>query len=516
MLETMPQTSTTAACHALQPNLAHLLWDAADAHGERPAVIEREATVSYAALRAHAAAVAAHLRETGVAPGDRVGILLERGADAVAAFFGVLAAGGVAVNINETLRSRQIEYQLERTSARVLIASAELLSRLPRPIETTARLIPVDELPRRGESHPIPRVGDDVAQITFTSGSTGKPKGVTLSHANLWAVTHSVVGYLGLHEGDRIASLLPFSFVYGLNQVLCALGSGSALVVERSPLPQQILTALREQRVTVMAGVPPLWTQLLAQRAFREDRLPVLRVLTNAGGRLNPELVRAVRQAQPQAQLFLMYGLSEVLRSTYLDPAQVDARPDSIGRAIPGAEVYVLRDDMTPCDPGEPGELVHRGPTVALGYWDDPEATAGTFRPNPLRPAGVPDHERVVFSGDLVRMDEEGYLYFICRRDRLIKCLGYRVSPDEICDVIYSSGEVAEAVVTSRPDPQRGESIIAFVVLNPGGSLERLKRFAGTELPRYMQPSRIESRVSLPRLPTGKFDVKALSVEPLD
>ena len=211
-------------------------------------------------------------------------------------------------------------------------------------------------------------------------------------------------------------------------------------------------------------------------------------------------------QAQPHAALFLMYGLTEVLRSTYLPPEQVDRRPDSMGRPIPGAEVLVLNDDLTPCAPGEVGELVHCGPTVTLGYWNDPEATAHVYRPHPLRQDG----ERVVFSGDLVRRDEAGFLYFVGRRDRMIKTLGYRVSPDEIGNVLLASGEIAECVVTGEPDEERGQRIVAFVVLAAGGSLERLTRYCAIELPRYMQPARFEVRDALPRLASGKHDLAAL------
>ena len=188
-----------------------------------------------------------------------------------------------------------------------------------------------------------------------------------------------------------------------------------------------------------------------------------------------------------------------------------------MGRAIPGAEVMVLRDDLTPCQPGEVGELVHRGPTVTLGYWNDPEGTARIYRPNPLRPSGVPDAERVVFSGDLVRQDADGWLYFVGRSQRMIKTLGYRVSPDEIGTVLHASGEIAECIVTSEPDEARGERIVAYVVLAAGAGsdgLKRLRRYAGVELPRYMQPARYEVREALPRLPSGKHDLGALRAEP--
>src|SRR5207247_189170 len=272
----------------------------------------------------------------------------------------------------------------------------------------------------------------DVAQIIYTSGSTGLPKGVAVSHANLLAGTRAVVSYLGITPDDRVASLLPFSFVYGMSQLLCAVAAAAALVVERSPLSQQALETVRVRKVTVLGAVPPLWLRLLNVAAFRETPLPDLRVMTNAGGRLPTEAVRALRRAQPAARLYLMYGLTEALRSTYLPPEGVDRRPDSIGRAIPHAEVYVLRED------------------------------------------------------------------------------GTAAAPDEIANVLYGSGEVAEAAVLGEPDELWGERIVAYVVLTSAGSLERLKAYCGRELPRYLQPARIEVRAALPMLPSGKHDLGAV------
>jgi len=262
--------------------------------------------------------------------------------------------------------------------------------------------------------------------------------------------------------------------------------------------------------VTVLAAVPPLWLQLLGVPAFQLAPLPDLRIVTNAGGRLPVAAVRALRQAQPQAQPFLMYGLTEALRSTYLPPEEVDRRPDSIGRAIPGASVMVLRDDLSPCAPGEVGELVHCGPTVTLGYWNDAAATARVFGPNPHQVAGAPDTARLVFTGDLARQDDEGFLYYVGRRDRMIKTLGYRVSPDEVAEVIHASGEVVDCLVVGEADELRGQRIVAHVVLATGGSMKLLERHCGIELPRYMQPARFEVRDALPRLASGKHDLAAL------
>ena len=498
----------------LRINLAHLLWGAAATCGERPAVVDRDRTIGFAELGARAAAAAAALAGAGVVPDDRVAILLERGPDAVAALFGVHAAGAIAIVVNERLRPRQIEYQLRHAGARVLVTSADMLGRMPRPLETQATIMDVGGLPATGSFTPVPRLATDLAQIIYTSGSTGLPKGVTYANASLWAGIGAVAGYLGLTAHDRIASLLPLSSVYGLNQLLCTVLCGATLVVERSPVAHQVVASLRALGVTVVAGVPPLWLQLLAVPDFQRQPLASLRQMQNAGGHLPTEAVKRLRQAQPHAQLILQYGQTETFRGTFLDPGQVDRRPNSMGRAIPGVEILVLGEGGTPCPPGEVGELVHRGPTIAVGYWNDAEATARVFRPNPLRPAGAPDGERVVFSGDMVRADEEGYLYFVSRRDRMIKTMGFRVGPDEVVDVLHASGQIAEAVVDAEPDAERGERIVAYVVLAPNGSRERLERFCRAELPSYMLPGRFEQRTSLPRLASGKYDLPTLRETP--
>jgi len=502
---------------SVQGNAANLLRYAAEQRPDHAAVLEGPRVESYAELADTAAGVAALCAELDIASGDRVAVLLPRGATAAAAYFGILAAGAVAVHVNESLRPRQIEHILEHSGARALLTTEQMLARQPRPVTCAARIVHIEASTPTSAGQAAPaltprrRVRDDLAQLVYTSGSTGLPKGVAISHGNLWAGVEAVTSYLGLEAEDRVASLLPFSFDYGLNQLLTSVAVGATLVVERSSVPQRIVATLLEQSVTVLPAVPPLWLQLLSVEAFRTSRLPSLRAMTNTGGAIPPTAVRELRRAQPQALLFLMYGLTEAFRSTCLDPARVDSKPDSIGQAIPGAEILLLNPDGRPCAPGETGELVHRGPTVALGYWDDPGATAARFRANPARPAGVPDSERVVFSGDLVHRDEDGDLQFLGREDALIKTLGYRVSPDEVVDVLHQSGEVREAVVGAEPDPTRGSRIVAYVVLSDDGDIDRLKGFVARELPRYMQPATIETRASLERTSSGKFDVAAIA-----
>lgn len=491
-------------------NAAEMLASTAGSMGEAMAVTEGGSSVTYAALAARAGATAQVVSDI-VAPGERVAIFLRRGADAIAAYFGVLAAGAVAVIVNESLRPRQIEHVTKHADVSVVLTSADMLPRLPHLSDEHVRLLDLADIPSCGDLTPVFRVGADVAQIVYTSGSTGMPKGVTISHANLWAGMTSVVSYLKISSADRIASLLPLSFDYGLNQVLCCAGTGAALVVERAVLPPRIVETLAREEVTVLPAVPPLWLQLLGVARFQAKALPHLRLMTNTGGHLPTEAVRRLRAYQPQADLVLMYGLTEAFRSTYLRPEAVDTKPSSIGRAIPGAEILVLDDDLRPCSSGQVGQLVHRGPTVALGYWNDPDATAERFRPNPLRPQGAPDAERVAFSGDMAYRDEDGDLVFVGRADTMIKTLGYRVSPDEVTDVIYASSEVLEAVVVSEPDEERGSRIVAYVVLSDRGDAERLASFCARELPRYMQPSRIELRSELPRTASGKHDPAAVA-----
>jgi len=491
-------------------NFATLPFRAAERFGDRDAIRFRGASTSFAELAGRCAAIATALAAAGVRAGVPCAVLIRNPADAAAAFFAVLATGGIGINVNELYRPRQIEYVLQHSGAAVLVTSREVIEQQPRAIESAARILLVDDIPPSGTWSAIPMAPDAPAQITYTSASTGQPKGVLMGHGALWAGVRIVADYLGLRGDDRIASVLPFSFVYGFNQLTTALHVGATLVVDRSTLANEIVAALQREAVTVLAAVPPLWQQLLAVGAFRATPIPSLRIVTCAGGRLPPASVRELRQAQPQALLFLMYGLTEVFRSTYLPAEEVDAHPDSMGRAIPESTVYVVRDDGTLAADDEPGELVHGGPTVGIGYLGDDAATARVFRANPFLRAGEAGPPRVVFSGDLVRRDAHGLLYYVARRDRVIKTLGFRVSPDEITDVLLASGEVSDAAVVTEPDPVRGERIIGCVVLRDGGTVDRLTRFCRVELPRHMQPARYEVLDAIPRNASGKHDLLTL------
>ncbi|HYC51756.1 MAG TPA: AMP-binding protein [Gemmatimonadaceae bacterium] len=495
-------------------NFAELLSRAGREYADQTAIRFRGRNTSFAELSARAGAIAAQLRGAGVQPGDRCAILLRDPADAAAAFFAALAVGAVGLNVNEMYRPRQLEYVLRHSGARTFVTSDDVLESQSRLPESDATIVSVTGLP--ASAPPLEAVAvspGDAAQITYTSASTGLPKGVLMSHAALWAGVRIVADYLALARTDRIASLLPFSFVYGFNQLTTALFVGATLVVDRSTLAAEIVETLRRERVTVLAGVPPLWQQLLGVKSFREEPLSALRIMTCAGGRLSPVAVRQLRSAQPQARLFLMYGLTEVFRSTFLPAEEVDAHPDSMGRAIPESVVYVAREDGTLADDEEIGELVHGGPTVGIGYLGDADATQRVFRDNPWLKPGEPGPQRVVFSGDLVKRDAAGLLYYVARRDRVIKTLGFRVSPDEITDVINASGGVSDAAVVTEPDPIRGERIVACVVLRADQTLEDVTRYCRLELPRHMQPARYVVIDAVPRNASGKHDIPALKAQ---
>ncbi|MGZ3254834.1 MAG: acyl-CoA ligase (AMP-forming), exosortase A system-associated, partial [Burkholderiaceae bacterium] len=350
----------------------------------------------------------------------------------------------------------------------------------------------------------------DMAAILYTSGSTGKPKGVVLSHRNLVTGAESVSSYLDNTSDDRILAVLPLSFDYGLSQLTTAFHVGATVVLINHLFPRDIVNAVGEQRITGLAAVPPLWIQL-AQQTWPGNSS--LRYLTNSGGAMPRPTLDALRRALPSAKVFLMYGLTEAFRSTYLPPSELDNHPDSIGRAIPNAEIMVARPDGTACAVNEPGELVHRGALVSLGYWNDPVKTAERFKPIPGQ-----DAELAVWSGDTVRMDEDGFLYFIGRNDDMIKVSGYRVSPTEVEEVLHATGMVSEVAAFGVPHPTLGQAIIAVACpaadcIDSAELPQRLLKECQRNLPAYMVPAQIKiHHENLPRNPNGKIDRKALQL----
>jgi acyl-CoA ligase (AMP-forming) (exosortase A-associated) len=483
---------------------------------------------SYAQLAAQVRAVAALLLRERLEPGARVAVYMEKRIDNVAAMFGAAAAGCVFVPVNPLLKPEQVAYILADCNVRLLATTAERLAQLAPVLARCPDLravllaegdavppsaaLPVLAWPAETAADLAPhrRIDTDVAAILYTSGSTGQPKGVVLSHRNMVAGAQSVAGYLGLRADDRLLAVLPLSFDYGLSQLTTAFLRGASVVLMNYLFPKDIVAMVARERITGLAAVPPLWIAL-ARLAWPAGC--TLRFITNSGGAMPVPTVQALREALPDTQIFLMYGLTEAFRSTYLPPAEVERRPDSIGRAIPNAEILVVRPDGSLCDADEPGELVHRGALVALGYWNDPARTAQRFRPAPGQDPGLPVPELAVWSGDTVRRDADGYLYFIGRSDDMIKVSGYRISPTEIESVLHATGLVAEVAAFGIDHPQLGQAIGVIAVpveesvegeKNAGAALlAECKR----RLPAYMVPARIDLRAGpLPRNPNGKID----------
>ena len=520
---------------AMSELLHELLRTTAARHPDAEALGHRHAAMTYGALWNEVERAAAALSAWGLKRGERLGIYLDKRPEFVIAMFGAAAAGCVFVPINPVLKPRQVGYILRDCNVRLLITSAQRAADLAGETAQCPDLasiavvdagaeaappagcerLPWSELLGGGRSGPTSRVIDlDMAAILYTSGSTGNPKGVVLSHRNMVAGARSVSHYLENMIDDRILSVLPLSFDAGLSQITTAFAVGAKVVLLNYLLARDVVRACAEEQITGITGVPPLWIQL-AEQEWPEAASRSIRYFANTGGHMPRATLDRLRAALPKAKPYLMYGLTEAFRSTYLEPSEVDRRPDSIGKAIPNAEILVVRPNGTPCDAGEPGELVHRGALVSMGYWNDPERTAERFRPLPDRASGLCLPEMAVWSGDVVRRDEDGFLYFVGRRDEMIKTSGYRVSPTEVEEVIYSTGLIGAAAAFGAPHPRLGQAII--VVATPPASraldVEALMTECRRQMPQYMVPSLIIEKPMLPSGPNGKIDRKKLAEE---
>ena len=518
----------------LLPDLIRL---SAERFPDLPAITHGKETVHYSELHDAVANFAGGLMNLGLQRGERVAIYLEKRFETVIASFGAPAAGGVFVPLNPLLKPEQMGYIMRDCNVRVLVTSPERLALLADTLKQCHDLRHVvvldsaEPLPANGPvsysswsellatpQRPGHRVIDtDVVGILYTSGSTGKPKGVVLSHRNMVAGARSVASYLENHSGDTLLAALPLSFDAGFSQLTTAFHVGARVVLLNYLLPRDVIKAIEREKVTGLTAVPPLYIQL-TQLPWPESITRHLRYFANTGGRMPRETLAALRNHLPESKPFLMYGLTEAFRSTYLPPAEVDRRSDSIGKAIPNAEILVLREDGSPCAPHEPGELVHRGALVGMGYWNDPEKTAERYKPLPLnapgREAGLVLPEIAVFSGDTVRMDEDGFLYFIGRRDEMMKTSGYRVSPTEVEEILYATRMVGECVAFGVDHETLGQAIQVIVTAPAGHEIDTAALLAEcrVRMPAYMVPAGIEVRDGpLPRNPNGKIDRKTLS-----
>ncbi|ABE36326.1 AMP-binding enzyme family protein [Paraburkholderia xenovorans LB400] len=515
-------------------NLIDLIQSAARRTPDAESLVCGDVRLTYRQLLQSSRAFGQVLSSLGVAPGGRVAIFLDKRMETVVSMLGACAAGCVFVPVNPLLKPEQVAHVLRDSGARCLVTTALRVRALAAEgVAPVTDLILVDEpdqvtpdQPTAVRVHrwpdcisspddalvPAPAVtciDTDLAALLYTSGSTGLAKGVMLSHRNLLEGAWSVAEYLRLDPSDRVLAVLPLSFDAGLSQLTSAWSAGATAVLLNYLTAHDAVLACEREHITAITGVPPLWMQLTGA-TWSDAARNTLRYFANTGGRLPLPVLQKLRALFPHATPFLMYGLTEAFRSTFLDPAEVDRRPDSIGKAVPNARVLVVREDGTPCNPDEAGELVHVGACVTLGYWNDAVRTAQRYRPSPeAKPGGAP-RDMAVWSGDLVRCDSEGFLYFIARNDAQIKSSGYRISPEEIEETVHSSGLVVEAVALGVPDDELGEAVVLLVVLAGDSDIDELRNWCTQRLPRYMVPRHIASYPDIPRNANGKFDRAAL------
>lgn len=508
-----------------------------------PALRAGSRGLSYAELATEVERFAGALVAVGVEPGDRIAVYLPKRSETVVALLGAAAAGGCFVPVNPVLKPAQVRYILEDAGVRVLVTSESRWQGLqtmeiPRamqhlilvqndapepaaPIESrsngpmTHNWKSLCDGPKRPAHR---RIDKDIAAILYTSGSSGQPKGVVLSHRNLVAGAASVAEYLNHSPDDRLLALLPLSFDAGLSQLTTAFVAGASVVLQDYLLPQDALRTLCQYRITGLTAVPTLWLQLLKQQ-WPEDIAATLRYVANTGGAMPEWATRELTSRLPRTSVFLMYGLTEAFRSTYLPPEEVARRPTSIGRAIPNTEILVVNERGSICKDNEPGELVHRGALVAMGYWNDPARTTERFRAAPRQCAGLPESDIAVWSGDRVVRDSDGFLYFLGRSDAMIKTSGYRVSPGEVESVAHASGLVEEAAALGVAHARLGQGILLLAVgvddslSDETEWVKALQQHLRRELPAFMQPAGIVPRRNLPTTPNGKVDRVRLARE---
>lgn len=488
---------------------------------------------SYRDLEQQSNRLAHALIALGVERGDRVAICLDNCVEAVVSVFAALKAGGVFVMVNPTTKAEKLSFILDNSEARVLVAKGQKLEELSgvanslvhlrgtvqvgkasRPVVLAAARPAVwTDLYEQYSERLLPPakrcIDVDLAALIYTSGSTGNPKGVMLTHLNMVAAATSITTYLENRADDVILNVLPLSFDYGLYQVLMAVKFGGTLVLEKSfAYPHAVLQRMLDEQVTGFPIVPTM-SAILLQMDLPSYRCPSLRYITNTGAALPTEHIVGLRRSFPGVRLYSMFGLTECKRISYLPPDQLDRRPTSVGKAMPNVEVYIVDGQDRRVPTGEVGELVVRGSNVMRGYWKLPEETDRALRPGP-----VPG-ERVLYTGDLFRMDSDGFLYWIGRRDDIIKTRGEKVSPKEVEEVLYSLSGVGMAAVVGVPDPVLGQAVKAIIAPQEGCELseQEVLRHCVRHLEDFMVPKLVEFRATLPRTSTGKIDKRQLALE---
>jgi len=491
-----------------------MLKQSASVFPERQAVIEGARSITYNDLEKKSNALAHYLISQGIKKGDRVGISLDKSIEAIISLWGVTKMGGIFIFIHPRLTSHLVSYRIETCKIKCLITSDDKKGELVANEEIFT--VDSNEFESIFSSYPhegtkdVSLVDIDLATIIFTSGSTGLPKGVVHDHRSLISWTKSIVTYLRNTEHDRILCILPFVSSYGLSQLLTSTLSGATAVLQKSMFPNDICQALHKERITGLAGVPTVWGQLLQRYSpFKTLQFPTLRYITNAGGALSPHYLDQLRSTLKDTKIYLMYGQTETLRSTYLPPEELERKRICLGKAIPNVEVLVINKDGNECAPGEEGELVHRSTMMFRGYWNDPEKTSSILKPIPSRSSESRDSSLAAWTGDIVKKDEEGFLYFIGRNDELMKCFGYRISPQEIEDILYKIDQINEVVVFGQKDEiadQKIKAVVSFKKETTALSEKEIFDFCKKELPDYMWPQSIVIIDELPKTATGKID----------
>ena len=491
---------------------------------EREAIVAGPARLTYTDLLDRSLRLARALQELGVGRGDRVAVYMDNSAGCAAAIYGTLIAGGVFVVVNPQTKEDKLLYVLDDCEAAMVVTEGSLTRTAlaaaasavsvkavvaDSPPEGVEGALVFDEVVARSE--PEPRAGGtiplDLAALIYTSGSTGFPKGVMMTHQSMVFAAGSIAQYLRLGPDERILGLLPLAFDYGLYQLLMSVLKGGTLVLERSfAYPAQIVKRVQEEEATVFPGVPTVYATLLSMRRGMEFELPTVGRVTNTAAALPATFHGELARIFPNALIFAMYGLTECKRVSYLEPELLAQKPTSVGKAIPGTETMVLREDGTPVAPGETGVLYVRGPHVMAGYWRKPEQTAEMLVDGPL------PGERMLCAQDHFTVDEDGFLYFVGRSDDIIKTRGEKVSPIEVENAIFDIEGVKEAAVVGIPDEVLGEAIKAFVVLDDGATLGEQEVIAACRmrLENFMVPREVEFRDELPTTATGKVRRKSL------
>lgn len=498
----------------------HFLEAQADTQPEKVAVYHGDQSATYIDIEKMANRIAHILKENRLEPGDRVLLAIENSTESIAAYYGVLKAGGVCVEIHDKSAKPEVEYYLQNSGAAFCMLSKSTAARLSgiscktvishdenfdNPGGRCIKWSEVESMPSARPSNKLR--SENLAAIVYTSGSTGKPKGVMLSHKNLVANTNSIVSYLGLREDDRAMSILPFYYVYGKTILNTHFMTGGSIVINnRFAFPNSVIDEMNKREVTLFAGVPSTFAILLNRSIFSKTDIPSLRIVTQAGGAMAPAMTKRLLQVLKKAKLFVMYGATEAsARISYLPPERLSDKLGSIGIPIPDVDLTVRDDKGNPLQPFEEGNICASGPNIMQGYWNDDDETAKF-----LKPWGL-------VTGDLGYIDNEGFFFLTGRKKQMLKIGGERVSPKEIEECIIEAGSIHETAVLGKPDELLGEVPIAFIVpIDPRSfNQNELTAHIRSRLAAHKHPREWHIIKGLPKNPSGKIDKEAIKHEHL-